>query len=121
MRRRSSTKLDFGHPEEEFSGPQIFLSAQKFPNVLGVFDYAGTEHGSRPTAMPRVAFPIYPQGRRPECSFRSSIAQPAGSAVYASAHTSRCAPQDSRPEWFATPSSVRLFHPLLSAGLPAHG
>jgi len=56
--------------------------------------------------MPRVAFPIYAQGQRPECSFRSSISQPAGSAVYASMHTSRCAPQDSRPEWFAIPSSV---------------
>lgn len=30
---------------------------RKFPNVHGVFDYAGTEHGSRSIAMPRFAFP----------------------------------------------------------------
>ena len=48
------------------------------------------------------------------------MSQPADTAVYASPHTSRCAAQDSRPEWLAIPYSVGLFHPLLSAGLPAH-
>lgn len=30
---------------------------RKFPNVHGVFDYAGTGHGSRSIAMSRFAFP----------------------------------------------------------------
>ncbi len=36
--------------------------------------------------------------------FRSSIARPADTSVYASNVTSRRRPQDSRPRWFATPS-----------------
>ena len=39
---------------------------RKFPNVPGVLDYAGTGHGSRSIAMPRVAFPTGLQGRRPD-------------------------------------------------------
>src|SRR5881397_3169284 len=52
MRRRSSTKLDFGHPEEEFSCPQIFLSAHGFKH--GVFlmrdgnDSSVPTHGGEP-------------------------------------------------------------------------
>src|SRR5690349_5694227 len=69
--------------------------------------------------MPPAAFLTYIQSRRPVSSFRSSMSQPAGTAVYASICTSRCTPQDSRPKWFATPFFVGLFHPRLSAGLPA--
>lgn len=76
---------------------------RKFPNVHGVFDYAGTGHSSRSIAVSRFAFPTGLQGRRPDWNFRSSMSQPAGTAVYASIRISRLALQDSRPDWFATP------------------
>jgi hypothetical protein len=53
-------------------------------NVPGFTDYAGSQRLSRLIETSRVAFPIYEQGRRPEGTFRSSIAQPADPAVYAS-------------------------------------
>src|SRR5215469_4209575 len=54
--------------------------------------------------------------------YRSSIARPTGSSVYASPHTSRCIAQDSRPGWSrcllscrapASPTTCR-FIPALS-------
>src|SRR5215471_828582 len=51
-------------------------------------------------AAPRVAFPVTSEGRRPDPpTFRSSIARPTDTSIYASSHTSRCRPQDLRPGW----------------------
>src|SRR5215510_16556716 len=51
-------------------------------------------------ATNRVAFPVTSEGRHPETAvFRSSIARPTDTSVYASSATSRCHPQDSRPGW----------------------
>src|ERR1700747_3227872 len=53
-------------------------------------------------------------------AFRSSIAQPTGTSVYASNETLRCRLQDSRPGWIRYfPYPVGLFHPLQHAGLSA--
>ena len=44
--------------------------------------------------------PLAERSRHPDPSaFRSSIARPTDTSVYASADTSRCHPQDSRPGW----------------------
>src|SRR5262245_36687905 len=51
-------------------------------------------------AATRVAFPVTSEGRRPDPAvFRSSIARPTDTSIYASSATSRCRPQDSRPGW----------------------
>jgi hypothetical protein len=51
-------------------------------------------------AANRVAFPVTSEGRHPETTvFRSSIARPTDTSIYASSATSRCRPQDSRPGW----------------------
>jgi len=93
--------------------------SESFPTCLGSLTTPVRLQDSRSIALSPVAFPTYIQGRRPVGSFRSSMSQPAGTAVYASMSTSRCPPQDSRPKQFATPFFVGLFHPRISAGLPA--
>src|SRR5215471_168865 len=51
-------------------------------------------------ATNRIAFPVTSEGRRPDPpTFRSSIARPTDTSIYASSHTSRCRPQDLRPGW----------------------
>ena len=59
--------------------------------------------GMRGGAIPRgdaVAFPVTSEGRRPDPpTFRSSIARPTDTSIYASSATSRCRSQDSRPGW----------------------
>src|SRR5262249_2532073 len=48
----------------------------------------------------RVAFAVPSEGRRPAPAvFRSSIARPTDTSIYASSATSRCRLQDSRPGW----------------------
>src|SRR2546425_3138066 len=50
-------------------------------------------------------------------AFRSSIARPTDTPVYASSDTSRSRLQDSRPGWIRCSFPVGLFHPLQHAGL----
>ena len=51
-------------------------------------------------------------------AFRSSIARPTDTSVYASSETPRCRLQDSRTGWIrCSPFPVGLFHPLQHAGL----
>jgi hypothetical protein len=49
--------------------------------------------------------------------FRSSIARPTDTPIYASASTSRCLLQDSGPRWIRFSFLVGLFHSLQHAGL----
>jgi hypothetical protein len=49
--------------------------------------------------------------------FRSSIARPTGTPIYASASTSRCSLQDSGPRWIRCSLLVGLFHSQQHAGL----
>jgi hypothetical protein len=72
----------------------LFLSVRRFS------DYAGSTGHSRSNAASHVAFPYHRRGSAP-CSsvFRSSIARPTDTPIYASTGTSRCQPQDSGPRW----------------------
>jgi hypothetical protein len=76
---------------------------ESFPTCLGSLTTPDQDM-TRALARSRFAFHVGLPGRRPEWIFRSSISQPAVTAIYASIRTSRFALQDSRPEWFATPS-----------------
>ena len=71
-----------------------------FLGVLRFLDYAGPGGHSRSDADTRLAFPLTRRGRHPDPAFfRSSIARPTDTPVYASRDTSRCPPQDSGPRW----------------------
>src|SRR5215472_14277021 len=89
-----------------------------FLSVRGFLDYAGP---SNPLALIVVAVlpsSIPERSRRPVPSaFRSSIARPTDTSVYASSGTSRRRLQDSRPGWIRCSFPVGLFHPLQHAGL----
>src|SRR6266436_8010541 len=86
-----------------------------------------TELATRDSRDSRVAFLLSEGSRHPVPSaFRSSIARPTDTSVYASSHTSRCGLQDSRPGWIrcflscralSSPTTCR-FIPALS-GLPS--
>jgi hypothetical protein len=66
----------------------------------------------------RVAFLPSERSRRAvQSAFRSSIARPTDTSVYASSGISRRRLQDSRPGWIRCSSPVGLFHPLQHAGL----
>jgi len=55
------------------------------------------------------------------CVFRSSIARPTDTPVYASSHISRCHPQDSGPRWSrCLPSCRTLSFPTTCRFIPAH-
>src|SRR5215471_7951750 len=89
-----------------------------FLSVRGFLDYAGP---SNPLAIIVVAVlpsSIPERSRRPVPSaFRSSIARPTDTSVYASSGSSRRRLQDSRPGWIRCSFPVGLFHPLQHAGL----
>ncbi len=94
------------------------FSCMMFLDVLRFCDYAGPKRSLANDASARVAFPSLASGRRPETViFRSSIARPADTPVYASTVASRRRPQNSGPRWFATSFLVGLFHSQQHAGL----
>src|ERR1700676_97313 len=75
------------------------FSCMLFLSVRGFLDYAGPNSHSRYRGC-RVAFLLSEWSRHPvPTAFRSSIAPPTDSSVYASTDTSRCRPQDSMPGW----------------------
>jgi hypothetical protein len=76
------------------------FSCMLFLSVRRLSDYAGSTGPSRSNAASHVAFPCHRRGSAP-CSsvFRSSIARPTDTPIYASTGTSRCQPQDSGPRW----------------------
>ena len=94
------------------------FSCMLFLSVRGFSDYAGP---SNPLAIMRgccIAFLPSERSRRPVPSaFRSSIARPTDTSVYASSGISRRRLQDSRPGWIRCSFPVGLFHPLQHAGL----
>src|SRR5215472_12832947 len=89
-----------------------------FLSVRGFLDYAGP---SKPLAIIVVAVlpsSIPERSQHPVPSaFRSSIARPTNTSVYASRGASRRRLQDSRPGWIRCSFPVGLFHPLQHAGL----
>src|SRR5215469_15496247 len=89
-----------------------------FLSVRGFLDYAGP---SNPLAIIVVAVlpsSIPERSQHPVPSaFRSSIARPTNTSVYASSGASRRRLQDSRPGWIRCSFPVGLFHPLQHAGL----
>src|SRR5262252_3917470 len=94
------------------------FSCMLFLSVRGFLDYAGP---SKPLAIIVVAVlpsSIPERSQHPVPSaFRSSIARPTNTSVYASRGASRRRLQDSRPGWIRCSFPVGLFHPLQHAGL----
>jgi hypothetical protein len=94
------------------------FSCMLFLSVRGFLDYAGP---SNPPAIFVVA--VLPSSHRNGVgvlfhpAFRSSIARPTDTSVYASSGISRRRLQDSRPGWIRCSFPVGLFHPLQNAGL----
>jgi len=65
-----------------------------FLSVRGFLDYAGPSDRSRLSRISRCAF-LHQEGVGVlVCVFRSSIARPTDTPVYASSDISRCLPQD---------------------------
>src|SRR5262245_3005121 len=98
------------------------FSCMLFLSVRGFFDYAGPIN---PLAIGVVV--VWPsslpeRSRHPDPSvFRSSIARPTVTSVYASSGTSRCRLQDSRPGWSRCLLSCRaLSSPTTCRFTPAH-
>ena len=93
------------------------FSCMKFLGVHGVYDYGGSRSGSRSGARTDVAFPLRPQGRHPQGSFRSSIPGPPVplSTLQLSHLTAPQARLGVRMVRYSFP--VQLFHLLLHAGL----
>src|SRR5215470_3355116 len=98
------------------------FSCMLFLSVRGFFDYAGPIN---PLAIGVVV--VWPsslpeRSRHPDPSvFRSSIARPTDTSVYASSGTSRCRLQDSRPGWSRCLLSCRaLSSPTTCRFTPAH-
>src|SRR5215471_10653756 len=97
------------------------FSCMLFLSVRGFLDYAGP---SKPLAISVVAVlpsSLPERSRRPVPSaFRSSIARPTDTSVYASSDTSRYRLQDSRPDGFAILLSRRaLSSPTTCRFIPA--
>ena len=71
---------------------------------------------------PSWCLPPSGESRHPKfCVFRSSIARPTDTPVYASSHISRCHPQDSGPRWSrCLPSCRTLSFPTTCRFIPAH-
>jgi len=71
---------------------------------------------------PSWCLPPSGESRHPKfCVFRSSIARPTDTPVYASSDISRCHPQDSGPRWSrCLPSCRTLSFPTTCRFIPAH-
>src|SRR5215475_180454 len=97
------------------------FSCMLFLSVRGFFDYAGPIN---PLALAWLSCCLPPseQSRHPDPSvFRSSIARPTDTSVYASSVTSRCHLQDSRPGWSRCLLSCKaLSSPTTCRFTPAH-
>ena len=94
------------------------FSCMLFLSVRGFSDYAGPSNPLAIIVVARVAFLPSERSRRAvQSAFRSSIARPTDTSVYASSGISRRRMQDSRPGWIRCSFPVGLFHPLQHAGL----
>src|SRR6266853_3217166 len=91
---RSRSWLDREVPEVSRFSCMLFLS------VRGFLDYAEPADRSRFLRSQPCCLPLLGKGSASLItSFRSSIARPTDTLVYASAETSQSPPQDSRPGW----------------------
>src|SRR5215831_13711300 len=93
-----------------------------FLSVRGFLDYAGPINPLAINVVVVLPSSLPERCRRPETSvFRSSIARPTDTSVYASSDTSRCRLQDSRPGWSRCLLSCRaLSSPTTCRFTPAH-
>src|SRR5262245_34796978 len=98
------------------------FSCMLFLSVRGFFDYAGPINPLAINVVVVLPSSLPERSRHPDPSvFRSSIARPTGTSVYASGVTSRCRPQDSRPGWSRCLLSCRaLSSPTTCRFSPAH-
>src|SRR6516165_3848510 len=108
---RSRSESDRDAPEVSRFSCMLFLS------VPGFSDYAGPTGHSRSTATRRGVSPSEIGFDALILVFRSSIARPTGTPIYASTSTSRCVLQDSGPRWIRCSFLVGLFHSQQHAGL----
>ena len=93
-----------------------------FLSVRGFFDYAGPINPLAINVVVVLPSSLPERSRHPDPSvFRSSIARPTDTSVYASSATSRCHLQDSRPGWSRCLLSCRaLSSPTTCRFTPAH-
>ncbi len=80
------------------------FSCMLFLDVLRFSDYAGPDATRDVTRTPVLPSLFANKVGTLKRIFRSSIARPADTSVYASVDASRRPPQDTRSRWFATPS-----------------
>ena len=97
------------------------FSCMLFLSVRGFLDYAGPT-ATRADVAAVLPSSISERSRHPDPSaFRSSIARPTDTSVYASGDTSRSHLQDSRPGWSRCLLSRRaLSSPTTCRFIPAH-
>src|SRR5216684_8501574 len=81
------------------------FSCMKFLGVSGVFDYAGLNQRLAISPLFMLPSAHYNCVGVLIASFRSSIARPTYTPVYASLRTSRCVNAKLGAEWFASPFS----------------
>jgi hypothetical protein len=98
------------------------FSCMLFLSVRGFFDYAGPINPLAINVVVVLPSSLSERSRHPDPSvFRSSIAPPTDTSVYASSATSRCRLQDSRPGWSRCLLSCRaLSSPTTCRFTPAH-
>jgi hypothetical protein len=85
------------------------FSCMLFLSVRGFFDYAGPINPLAIGVVVVLPSSLPERSRHPDPSvFRSSIARPTDTSVYASSGTSRCRLQDSRPGWSRCLLSCRV-------------
>src|SRR5215831_12159538 len=88
------------------------FSCMEFPDVHGVYDYAGPPDSSRCRCW-TCGLPRWVQRRRPDCKFSKLDTQPIFSPVYASLDTSQRPAQNSGPS-----GSLLLSRKALSSSAP---
>src|SRR5712692_2067352 len=93
------------------------FSCMLFLSVRGFLDYAEPADHSRYRGQPYCLPPLRMGSASLIDPFRSSIARPTDTLVYASTAPSRTPPQDSGSRWSRFSFLVGLFHPLQHAGL----
>src|SRR5271163_778317 len=97
------------------------FSCRLFLGVRGFSDYAGPTARSRYREQPCCLPPIRRASASWFCVFRSSIARPTDTPVYASSDISRCLLQDGGPRWSRCLLSCRTLSFLTTCRfIPAH-
>src|SRR5262249_35557924 len=95
------------------------VPVQKACERARVYDDAGSAGGSRKRRLPCCLLPVQ-RTSAPRTWLTPLNTSPAHSPVNASLAASRLHAHDLGSVWLATPCTVTDFHPLPSAGLPAH-